>query len=140
MPTVVAAQSVETAPDAAETPREAEAKPVTMRTAAVRPVGRAQLGKASYYGPEFAGRTMANGRRFDPRSNTVAHRTLPLGTKVLVRNLDNGRVTTATVEDRGPYIRGRIIDVSPLLAERLGMLREGVVPVEVLPLEVAEAP
>jgi rare lipoprotein A len=137
VPAVIAVQSVETAPDA---PREAETRPVTMRAPAMQPAGRAQLGKASYYGPEFAGRTMANGRRFDPRSNTVAHRTLPLGTRVLVRNLDNGRVTTATVEDRGPYIRGRIIDVSPLLAERLGMLREGVVPVEVLPLEVAEAP
>ncbi|RAI56044.1 septal ring lytic transglycosylase RlpA family lipoprotein [Roseicella frigidaeris] len=106
----------------------------------MRPVGRPQLGKASYYGPEFTGRTMANGRRFDPGSTSVAHRTLPLGTKVLVRNLDNGRVTTATVEDRGPFIQGRIIDVSPRLAERLGMLRVGVVPVEVLPVEVAEAP
>ncbi|WP_243634755.1 septal ring lytic transglycosylase RlpA family protein [Roseicella frigidaeris] len=132
--------NIATSQPVAEMQREVEPQPVVARSPAMRPVGRPQLGKASYYGPEFTGRTMANGRRFDPGSTSVAHRTLPLGTKVLVRNLDNGRVTTATVEDRGPFIQGRIIDVSPRLAERLGMLRVGVVPVEVLPVEVAEAP
>lgn len=106
----------------------------------VRPAGSREVGKASYYGPEFAGRTMANGRRFDPRSNSVAHRTLPLGTTVLVTNLGNGRAATATVEDRGPFVRGRIIDLSPRLAEHLGMKQEGVAPVEVVPVELAEAP
>ena len=136
----LAAPNVAAPRPVAEMPHEVEPQPVVARSPALRPVGRPQLGKASYYGPEFAGRTMANGRRFDPGSTSVAHRTLPFGTKVLVRNLDNGRVTTATVEDRGPFIQGRIIDVSPRLAERLGMLRVGVVPVEVLPVEVAEAP
>jgi rare lipoprotein A len=106
----------------------------------VRPLGEQQLGDASYYGSEFNGRRMANGRRFDPRSTSVAHRTLPFGTKVLVTNLGNGRSATATVEDRGPFIRGRIIDLSPRLAEHLGMIMQGVAPVEVTPVELAEAP
>ncbi|MFC7544245.1 septal ring lytic transglycosylase RlpA family protein [Siccirubricoccus deserti] len=106
----------------------------------VRPLGEQQLGDASYYGSEFNGRRMANGRRFDPRSTSVAHRTLPFGTKVLVTNLGNGRSATATVEDRGPFVRGRIIDLSPRLAEHLGMLMQGVAPVEVTPVELAEAP
>src|SRR4051794_32090880 len=63
----------------------------------IRTVGRQQLGKASYYGPEFTGRLMANGRRFNPRSTSVAHRTLPFGTTVLVTNLENGRSAMATV-------------------------------------------
>ena len=106
----------------------------------VRPAGSPQRGQASYYGPEFTGRKMANGRRFNPHSAVVAHRTLPLGTTVLVKNLSNGRATTATVEDRGPYIHGRIIDLTPRLAAHLGMVRQGVAPVEVMPVEVAEAP
>ena len=106
----------------------------------VRSLGEHQLGDASYYGPEFNGRRMANGRRFDPRSTSVAHRTLPFGTKVLVTNLGNGRSATATVEDRGPFVRGRIIDLSPRLAEHLGMIVQGVAPVEVRPVELAEAP
>jgi rare lipoprotein A len=106
----------------------------------VRPAGSPQRGQASYYGLEFTGRTMANGRRFNPRAAVVAHRTLPLGTTVLVKNLSNGRATTATVEDRGPYINGRIVDLAPRLAEHLGMVRQGLAPVEVMPVEVAEAP
>ena len=106
----------------------------------VRPAGSPQRGQASYYGLEFTGRKMANGRRFNPRSAVVAHRTLPLGTTVLVKNLSNGRATTATVEDRGPYINGRIVDLTPRLAEHLGMVRQGLAPVEVMPVEVAEAP
>ena len=105
----------------------------------VRPLGQ-QLGDASYYGPGFNGRRMANGRRFDPRSTSVAHRTLPFGTKVLVTNLRNGRSAAATVEDRGPFVRGRIIDLSPRLAEHLGMVAQGVAPVAVTPVELAEAP
>ena len=106
----------------------------------VRPLRQQQLGKASYYGPEFNGRRMANGRRFDPRSTSVAHRTLPFGTKVLITHLGNGRSATAVVEDRGPFVPGRIIDLSPRLAERLDMIVQGVAPVEVTPIEVAEAP
>jgi rare lipoprotein A len=111
------------------------------RSAAAAEAAVQQVGIASYYGPQFAGRRMANGQRFDPRSATVAHRTLPFGTTVRVTNLENGRSITAVVLDRGPYVPGRIVDLSPRLAEHLGMVRQGVVPVEVIPLvEVAEAP
>jgi rare lipoprotein A len=135
-----AAAAPAAAPERARPPALAAASAAERREPANRPgsVWR-QLGDASYYGPQFAGRTMANGRRFDPGSTSVAHRTLPFGTTVLVRNLTNGRAVTATVEDRGPYVRGRIIDLSPRLAERLGMLVQGVVPVEVTPIELAEA-
>jgi rare lipoprotein A len=111
------------------------------RKPALAEAGASQVGIASYYGPQFAGRKMANGQRFDPRSATVAHRTLPLGTQVRVTNLENGRSTTATVLDRGPYVKGRIVDLSPRLAEHLGIVRQGLASVEVTPLEeVAEAP
>jgi rare lipoprotein A len=119
--------------------RSEEAAPA-MEQPAIRASGQRQFGDASYYGPQFAGRRMANGRRFDPRSTSVAHRTLPFGTTVLVTNLENGRSVAATVEDRGPFVRGRIIDLSPRLAERLGMIVQGVAPVEVTPVELAEAP
>jgi len=126
----------------ATAPPEA-ARPDSLESASeqpgIRPLGEQQLGKASYYGPEFTGRKMANGRRFDPRSTSVAHRTLPFGTKVLVTHLGNGRSAMATVEDRGPFVAGRIIDLSPRLAEHLGMIAQGVAPVEVTPVEVTSA-
>jgi len=137
------------APNAAGMPAIADppssgAEPVATASPAdgqqVRPLGGPQLGQASYYGPEFTGRRMANGRRFDPRSTSVAHRSLPFGTKVVVTHLGNGRSATATVEDRGPFVRGRIIDLSPRLAEHLGMVAQGVAPVAVTLVEVAEAP
>lgn len=96
--------------------------------------GPAQQGIASYYGPEFTGRRTASGERFDPQSNVAAHRTLPLGTVARVTNLETGRSRTVRIADRGPFIRGRIVDVSPRTAEELGMRQQGVAPVEVTPL------
>jgi rare lipoprotein A len=94
-----------------------------------------QRGLASYYHPHrFTGRTMANGERFDPRSNSAAHRTLPLGTEAIVTNLSTGESRRVVIEDRGPHIRGRIIDVSPRIAEELGMRGAGVARVEIRPL------
>jgi rare lipoprotein A len=130
------------APHAAGNPdrqRPGAGDPAAVARPRHRPAGAPQLGKASYYGPEFTGRKMANGRRFDPGSVSVAHRTLPFGTTVLVTHLGNGRSTTAVVEDRGPFVQGRIIDLSPRLAEHLGMVRQGVAPVVVMPVELAEA-
>ena len=95
-----------------------------------------QRGKASYYGREFHGRRMASGRRFDAGSRSAAHRTLPLGTRARVTNLENGRTETVVVEDRGPRRRDRILDVSPRTAGELGMRERGVAPVEVAPVEV----
>ena len=100
---------------------------------------RVQRGKASYYAPGLAGRRMADGGRFDPRSDAAAHRTLPLGSKARVRNLENGRSATVTVRDRGPHAPGRILDVSPGTAERLGMQGEGIAAVEVTPEGASQA-
>ena len=88
-------------------------------------------GKASWYGPGFAGRKTANGERFNPRALTAAHRTLPFGTKVRVTNLANGKSVVVRINDRGPYAGGRIIDLSKAAAGRIGMLKQGVARVEV---------
>jgi rare lipoprotein A len=106
--------------------------------ASPRREGRSHEGEASYYGPQFHGRRMANGERFDRNSNSAAHRSLPLGTTARVTNLENGRSEVVEIEDRGPYARGRVIDVSPRTAERLGMKEEGTAPVRVTPLSVPD--
>ena len=92
---------------------------------------RPQRGEASWYGEFHQGKPMANQRPFRMAQATVAHRTLPLGTVVEVRNLRNGRKAKAEVTDRGPYARGRVLDVSKGIARRLDMLRPGVAPVEI---------
>jgi rare lipoprotein A len=81
---------------------------------------------------------MANGGRFNPNSNVAAHRTLPLGTRAQVTNLENGRTAEVRVADRGPHVRGRVIDLTPRTAEQLGMREQGIAPVEVRPIEVPE--
>lgn len=90
-----------------------------------------ERGVASWYGPGFHGRLMANGEVYDQYAMTVASRTLPLGTAVFIKNLDNGRTCMARVNDRGPYIDGRIIDVSRGVAERLDMVEAGLANVSV---------
>jgi rare lipoprotein A len=81
----------------------------------------ANVGIASFYGTRAAGRRMANGSRFRSSGLTVASRTLPLGSHARVTDLDTGRSVEAEVEDRGPYVPGRILDVSPGVARRIGM-------------------
>lgn len=96
---------------------------------------QAERGLASFYHPEnFTGRPMANGVPFDPDSNAAASRTLPLGTIAEVTNLKNGTTRRVVIQDRGPYVAGRIIDLSPRIADELDMRRDGVVPVEVRPV------
>ena len=96
---------------------------------------REQVGLASWYGSAWQGRPTASGERFDVGKLTAAHRTLPLATKVRVTNLENGRWVEVRVNDRGPYIRGRVLDLSTRAAELLGMRKEGLalVRIEVLP-------
>ena len=94
-----------------------------------------QVGTASWYGPGFQGRRTANGERFDQNALTAAHRTLPFGTRVRVTNLNNERSVVVRINDRGPFVRGRVIDVSRAAAVRLDMLRAGVVPVRVEALD-----
>jgi rare lipoprotein A len=94
-----------------------------------------EVGVASYYAGEHHHRRTAQGGRFDPHELTAAHRTLPFGTHVRVTNLDNGHSTVVTITDRGPFRRGRIIDVSKRAARVLGFVREGTARVR---LEVVE--
>ena len=93
--------------------------------------GASETGEASYYGGHHHGKKTASGERFDQNGLTAAHRTLPFGTQVRVTNLNNERSVVVRINDRGPFVRGRIIDVSRAAAERLGMLRAGVVPVRI---------
>ncbi|HUR89579.1 MAG TPA: septal ring lytic transglycosylase RlpA family protein [Ramlibacter sp.] len=96
-----------------------------------------QLGKASIYAKRFAGKKMANGERMDPRDDNAAHKTLPLGTRARVTNLENGRSAIVTIEDRGPYVPGRIVDLSPGTASQIGLThKEGVAHVQVQPIEL----
>ena len=91
----------------------------------------AETGIASWYGPQFHNRRTANGQIFDMNAITAAHRTLPLPSIVRVTNLENGRSLKVLVNDRGPFARGRIIDVSRRTAQLLGFEREGTAPVRV---------
>jgi rare lipoprotein A len=93
-------------------------------------VGYRQKGIASWYGEPFHGRPTASGEIFDMYAMTAAHRLLPLGTHVKVKNLDNGRTITLKVNDRGPFVRGRILDVSYEAARALSMIQSGTAPVE----------
>ena len=83
-------------------------------------------GFASFYGSEFHGRRTASGERYDEGELSAAHRTLPFGTRVRLTNLKNGRTVVVTITDRGPFRRGRIVDVSKRAARELGFLRAGV--------------
>lgn len=87
---------------------------------------RTQVGVVSWYGGSFHGRPTASGERFDSRALTMAHRTLPFGTKVRVTNLRNGRSVIVRVNDRGPFVGQRIADLSQAAAADIGMMRRGV--------------
>jgi rare lipoprotein A len=94
-----------------------------------------QSGEASYYGERDAGEKTASGAPFDPNKLTAASKTLPLGSRAKVTNKETGRSVNVTVNDRGPYAKGRILDVSPRAARNLGITRkDGVAPVKVQPL------
>jgi rare lipoprotein A len=95
----------------------------------------AEVGTASFYARRFHGRTTASGVRYDPAKMLAAHRTLPFGTRVRVTNLENHRSVVVTVVDRGPFKRGRVIDLSRGAARELGFVREGLATVR---LEVIE--
>jgi rare lipoprotein A len=95
--------------------------------AATRAAGEAiGEGDASYYGAALRGRLTASGERFDPAELTAAHRTLPFGTCLRVTNLENRRSVEVRVNDRGPFVKGRIVDLSEAAARRLEFVREGV--------------
>lgn len=91
-----------------------------------------EKGVASWYGPKFNGRKTANGEIFNSKKLTAAHRTLPFGTKVKVVNRDNGKSVIVRINDRGPFAKSRIIDVSQAAAVQLGMIKKGTARVELL--------
>ncbi|HPQ69916.1 MAG TPA: septal ring lytic transglycosylase RlpA family protein [bacterium] len=96
-----------------------------------RPTGWSQTGYASWYGETFQGRRTASGETFDYRKLTAAHKTLPFGTYVEVTRLDNGRKVVVKINDRGPFVHGRIIDLSKAAAQKLDMVRDGVAKVKI---------
>lgn len=96
-----------------------------------------QTGKASWYGPGFHGKKTSNGERYNMHALTAAHKTLPLGTVVRVRNLDNGKSVIVRVNDRGPFHGKRVIDLSKAAAARLGFVRQGMAKVRVETLDRA---
>jgi rare lipoprotein A len=100
-----------------------------------------QIGVASWYGGRHQGRLTASGEVFDENKLTAAHRTLPLVSWARVTNLENGRSIAVRVNDRGPYIDGRVIDLSTRAAEKLGMTEQGLarVEIEVLPEQTASS-
>ncbi len=89
-----------------------------------------ETGNASYYADKFVHKPMANGKKFSQHKLTAAHKTLPLGTKVKVINLSNHQSVKVRITDRGPFVQGRIIDLSKKAAKRIDMVEAGVVPVE----------
>jgi rare lipoprotein A len=112
--------------------------PVTPAGSHVDPSGRKQQGRGSYYSSHFAHRKMADGKPMNPQSNVAASKNLPLGTTAKVTNLQNGKSANVKVEDRGPYAAGRVIDVSPAVADQLDLKKQGTAPVEVKPITVPQ--
>jgi rare lipoprotein A len=117
---VLAASSCSLAPNRTKTPSgpAADGRPT-------------QTGIASWYGPGFHGRLTASGIVYDQNDLTAAHQTLPLGTQVMVTNLDNGKAVEVMINDRGPFVKGRIIDLSYAAARSIGMIGPGTIPVRV---------
>jgi rare lipoprotein A len=126
---------------ASSVPEPGSASPPTTPGTAATPPGEArppaatsetttrwrQRGRVSHYGDGFAGKPTANGDTFDPERLTMAHRTLPFGTLVRVTNLENQQSVEVVVNDRGPFVAGRIADLSEAAARRIGMVVDGVV-------------
>ncbi len=122
------ASSTRGAPQANSAP---QAKPRLDRS------GRKRFGKASFYAGNFVGRKMADGTIMNPRADNAASKTLPLGTVAEVTNLETGKSAVVTIRDRGPYVDGRIVDLTPATAQKIGLAaRQGVTRVVVTPIQV----
>lgn len=105
------------------TPRQVEAGAV-----------RSEVGEASYYAHKYHGRKTASGETYNMHELTAAHRRLPFGTRVRVTNLNNNSSVLVRINDRGPFVRGRVIDLSLAAARKLDMVRSGIAKVEVVPV------
>ncbi len=102
------------------------APPAAPAAPAVVEVAEVRVGQASWYGMKFQGRPTASGEPFDMNDLTAAHRTLPFGTEIRVINEDNGKSVVVRVNDRGPYVGNRVIDLSRKAAEAIGLRAKGV--------------
>src|SRR5689334_19014943 len=130
-------------PDSAAARQEAERlnslPPVApSNTVRVDHSGRKEKGHGSFYAPHFANRKMADGNRMNPNSNVAASKSLPLGSVAKVTNLDNGKTATVKIEDRGPYVNGRVVDLTPKVANDLDMKEKGTAPVQVKPVTLPQ--
>lgn len=99
-----------------------------------------ETGQGSYYADKFAGRATASGVPYRPGRLTAAHNSLPFGTRIRVTNVRNGRSVKVVVNDRGPHVKGRIVDVSKRAAAKIGLLDAGVVPVRLRVVRDAPGP
>jgi len=100
---------------------------------------RKRVGKASFYAKQFSGKTMADGTPMDPQGDNAASRTLPLGTTAKVTNVETGKTAVVTIEDRGPYVDGRLVDLSPGTAKKIGITpKQGLAKVVVAPIAVPQ--
>ncbi len=119
----------------ATAPRSAKTNPYTVMGRTYHPLktaaGYAETGYASWYGEDFHGRKTANGEIYNMYALTAAHKTLPLGTRIRVTNLENGRNVILTVNDRGPFVSGRLLDLSYGAARQLGSVDRGVTKVRI---------
>jgi rare lipoprotein A len=99
--------------------------------------GTSRVGVASFYADSFAGKPMANGAPMDPATDIAASRTLPLGTTAKVTDISTGKSAIVTIADRGPYSNGRLLDLSPTVARKIGMTsKKGIAKVRITPISV----
>jgi len=117
--------------EAAPAPVLQEPPPQTQETAPASKPVTTQIGTASWYGPGFHGRETASGETFNQYALTAAHRTLPLGTKAKVTNLETGQSVHVKINDRGPYVPGRHLDLSQAAAKQIGLTKKGVAKVKI---------
>ena len=110
------------------------ASKTTRPTTAATAPGTRIVGFASWYGERHQGHKTASGEIYDVNKLTAAHRTLPFGTRLRVTNVENGRSVVVRVNDRGPWVNDRVLDVSQIAAKTLGMVGDGVIKVEIVVL------
>lgn len=114
-------------------------KPVKTNESTSFHAGQVIEGMASYYGPKFHGKMTANGEIFNQNDLTCAHKTLPFNTLLKVKYLANGKTVIVRVNDRGPFVKGRILDLSQGAAEQLGLIREGTGKVRITILSLGDS-
>ena len=102
--------------------------------------GYEEQGKASWYGEPFHGKKTSNGEIYNMYGDTAAHKTLPMDTMLLVKNLENGKTTTVRINDRGPFVQERILDLSYTKATTLGIIGKGTANVEIIALGQQQEP